>query len=133
MQYPIILFDGVCNLCNSTVQFVLKRDPEGIFFFAPLQSQIGQDLIAAFGKSGTLPDSFVLITDSEHLYIESEAALRVAQRLGLPWSLLGGFLIVPSFIRDGVYRFIARNRYRWFGRTDTCMMPKPAWRDRFLQ
>lgn len=126
----IILFDGVCNLCNSAVQYVIKRDGKGIFKFASLQSETGRALLV---KSGLPPDhlkSFVYIRGSR-FYTRSTAALKVAKQLKGPVQLLYGFIIVPKLIRDWIYDLIAKNRYRLFGRKDTCMIPTPQLKERF--
>lgn len=131
MTEPIILFDGVCNLCNASVQFVIRHDPQARFKFAALQSATAEKLLqnCAFDRASL--DSVILVEDG-HVYIESDAALRIARKLGGGWWLLAGFSIVPRPIRDAVYRFIARNRYRWFGKQESCMMPTPDLRARFL-
>jgi predicted DCC family thiol-disulfide oxidoreductase YuxK len=132
-QRPLMLFDGVCNLCNAAVQWVIERDARGQIRFASLQSEAGrQALREALGDgAGRLPDSFVLI-DAHGVHSESSAALAVAGHLGWPYRLLTGTRIVPRFVRDAVYRLVARNRYRWFGRRDTCMLPTPHLASRFL-
>jgi len=130
-EHPILLFDGVCNLCNSSVQFIVKRDKDATFRFASLQSEEAQELLDAFDdKPGDL-SSVILVEDSK-LYARSTAALRIARRLGDAWPLLYGFIIIPQPIRDGVYNWIARNRYRWFGKKDQCMIPSPDLKSRFL-
>lgn len=130
-EHPILLFDGVCNLCNSSVQFIVKRDKDATFRFASLQSEEAQELLDAFDdKPGDL-SSVILVEDSK-LYARSTAALRIARRLGGAWPLLYGFIIIPQPIRDGVYNWIARNRYRWFGKKDQCMIPSPDLKSRFL-
>ncbi len=128
---PVILFDGVCNLCNGVVQFVIRRDPRARFRFASLQSAAARDLLTRHGVADDLPDSVVLVANGR-VRTKSAAALGVAGGLGLPWSLLGVFWLVPAFLRDAVYDWIARNRYRWFGRREECMVPTPALRERFL-
>lgn len=133
MSNATILFDGVCNLCNSSVQFVLKRDRAAYFKFAALQSGKGQELLQQVGYGAKRPDSIVLITPEGKAHTESDAAIRIAARLGAFWPVLQIFLVVPAFLRDAVYRYVARNRYRWFGKTDECMLPRPEWRDRFLE
>lgn len=127
----IILFDGVCNFCNASVNFVLKRDQDDRFRFAPLQSDKGRQLQAAHGLEDGKTDSFVLITGGK-AFTESTAALQVARRLGFPWNMLWAFMIVPPFIRNAVYRFIARRRYKWFGKKDQCMVPDESMRNKFL-
>lgn len=129
--HPTLLFDGVCNLCNASVNFIIDRDPVATFRFAALQSDVGSALIATHGLDSAALDSVVLV-EGARVYTESTAALRVARRLGLPWSLLWGFVIVPRWIRDPIYRFVARNRYRWFGQSEACRMPTDELRARFL-
>lgn len=128
---PVVLFDGVCNLCEGVVRFVLARDRTGHFRFAALQSPAGQQLLAACGLSTTTFDSFVLI-EAGRCHTESSAALRVAAGLGGAWRLVGLLRVVPRPIRDAVYRWVARNRYRWFGRREACLVPTPEIRSRFL-
>ena len=131
MKKQIILFDGVCNLCNSSVQFVIQRDPSGKFNYAALQSAAGQQLL----KENHLPVnelySIILIKDGK-TYQRSRAALEVARELNGLWPLLYAFVIIPSFIRNGIYNWISGNRYRWFGRRDECMIPTPELKSRFL-
>lgn len=127
----VILFDGVCNLCNSMVQFVIKKDSKKLFQFASLQSAYGQQILQKFKLPTTVLNSFVLLEDGK-IYTKSTAALRVAKQLKGLWPLLYGFIIVPTFIRNGVYDFIAKNRYKWFGKQETCWLPTPDLRDRFL-
>jgi predicted DCC family thiol-disulfide oxidoreductase YuxK len=126
----IILFDGVCNVCNEFVQFVIKRDPEGYFQFASLQSEAGKQLL----KKYQLPDSLetVVLIENDKAYTYSTAPLRVTRHLRGLWKIGFVFIIVPPFIRHAIYRFIARNRYRWFGKKESCMMPTPAIEARFL-
>jgi predicted DCC family thiol-disulfide oxidoreductase YuxK len=128
---PLILFDGVCNLCNGAVQFVLRRDPRGHFRFASLQSAAGRAALAKVGALGTLPDSIVLLADGR-VRVKSAAALAIARGLRFPWPLLTVFWLVPYPLRDLVYDWIAKNRYRWFGRRDECWVPTPELRARFL-
>lgn len=127
----IVLFDGVCNFCNGSVNFIIDRDRDGIFKFAPLQSAIGQEMLAKFGINVSETDSIILIED-ENAYMYSTAALRIAKRIGGIWSLLYAFIIVPWFIRDWAYRLFAKNRYRLFGKKDACMIPTQNDRARFL-
>ncbi|WP_066062843.1 thiol-disulfide oxidoreductase DCC family protein [Neobacillus soli] len=126
----IILFDGVCNLCNSSVQFILKRDPGGHFKFASLQGETGQRLLKMHRLNPDL-NSFVLIED-EKVYVKTNAALRVCKVLSGSWKVLTIFLIIPGLIRDPLYDFIANNRYKWFGKKESCMLPLPEWKNRFL-
>lgn len=132
-ERPIVLFDGVCNLCNGLVQFVIRRDPAPARFrFAALQSNAGQKLLREHGLSTVDLDTFVLI-DAGVAHVRSSAALRVLKHLGLPWSLAWCAVIVPQPLRDAVYRWIARNRYRWFGVRESCMVPSAELRSRFLE
>lgn len=128
---PIILFDGVCNLCSSTVQFVIARDPEARFRFASLQGETGQALLTHFGLKTQDFDTFVLVSNGT-FYTKSTAILRGGQILGGVWSLLGIFWIVPRPIRDFFYSLIAKNRYRFFGEKSECWLPTPELRTRFL-
>ncbi len=126
-----MLFDGVCNLCNGSVLFVIDRDPAGHFQFAPLQSDPGRQLLQRHGYAGADLSSIVLV-DGGRLYTRSTAALRIARRLTWPWRLLHALIVVPRPVRDAVYGLIARNRYRWFGREEACRIPTPELRHRFL-
>jgi len=125
----VLLFDGVCTLCNGFVRFVIERDPAGRFQFAPLQSDAARRLLSAAPQP--LPDSLVLV-ENGRLFMRSTAALRVARGLRFPWPLAYVFVAVPRPVRDWVYDAVARNRYRWFGRRDVCMVPTPELRSRFL-
>jgi len=127
----IVLFDGVCNLCAWAVRFIIERDQGGVFQFASLQGATGQRLLSEHGLDQTSLDSFVLIENGQ-AYKESSAALRVARRLSGPWSLAYVFILLPRVLRDPLYRFIAKRRYQWFGKQDSCMMPTPELRKRFL-
>ncbi|HYF62208.1 MAG TPA: thiol-disulfide oxidoreductase DCC family protein [Herpetosiphonaceae bacterium] len=130
MTNGLVLFDGVCNLCNGSVRFILRHDRAGYFSFASLQSPAGARALAERGAAPTL-NSIVLIEDGR-LYESSDAVLRIARRLGAPWSWGYAAVIVPRPLRNALYRIIARNRYRWFGRREACMLPTPELRGRFL-
>jgi predicted DCC family thiol-disulfide oxidoreductase YuxK len=127
----IILFDGVCNFCDGAINFVLKQDKKDVFRFAPLQSQMGQNLLAQYQIPKKDFESFILIQDGK-AYQKSTAAIKVLNQLPWYWKALQAFWIVPKFIRDGIYDFIAHNRYKWFGKKDVCMIPTPEMRSRFL-
>ena len=127
----IILFDGVCNFCNGSVNFIIERDTEKYFKFAPLQSEIGQKLLNEHGIDKTVTDSVVLIENNK-VYTRTTAVLRIAKRLSGAWRFFYGFIIVPSFIRDVLYKLFAKNRYKTFGRQEACMVPTPEIRERFL-
>ena len=126
----IVMFDGECNFCDSSVQFIIKRDPHGYFKFAALQSEAGMELKDKYGISNHI-DSFILIED-ERVYKFSDGALRVCKNLKGLWKYLYIFRLVPKPIRNSVYKFIATNRYRWFGKKESCMIPSPEVRSRFL-
>ena len=131
LTHSIILFDGVCNLCNGAVNFVIKRDPRNVFKFTPLQEKQGVLLLKKHAVDSRKLDSIVLI-ENGNVYIKSSAALRIAKKLSGLWPLFFVLLIIPSFIRDGVYDFIAKNRYKWFGKKEQCMIPTPGLREKFL-
>jgi predicted DCC family thiol-disulfide oxidoreductase YuxK len=131
-DHAIVLFDGVCNLCTSTVQFIIKRDPHGYFTFASLQSEVGRTLLEEHGLQSDALDTFVLVEGSRY-FTRSDAALRVAQHLSGGWALLRVLSLIPKPMRDWGYTVIARNRYRWFGTHETCMVPSRDILDRFLQ
>lgn len=128
---PILLFDGVCNFCDASVNFIIRHDPSGIFRFAPLQSAPGQELLKKFSLSTIDLDTMVLV-DGEKVYTRSTAALKIARRLSGLWPLFSIFMIVPRPIRDWVYGIVAKNRYRWWGKKDACLVPTPAMKTRFL-
>jgi len=127
----IILFDGVCNLCNGAVTYVIKRDKKNVFKFAALQSEIGLELTSKFNIDTSKVDSIIFINSDKH-YEKSTAALHIAKYLPGAYPLLYGFMIVPKFIRNGVYDYIAKNRYKWFGRTESCMIPTAELKSKFL-
>jgi predicted DCC family thiol-disulfide oxidoreductase YuxK len=128
----IVLFDGVCNLCVGSVQFILRRDRRGYYRFAALQSPVGQRLVRQHGIPLPADESVVLI-EGGRVWTHSEAALRIARRLGGLWPLLGVLAVVPRPLRDRVYAWIAAHRYRWFGRRDACWVASPQTRERFLE
>jgi predicted DCC family thiol-disulfide oxidoreductase YuxK len=127
----VVLFDGVCNLCSGSVKFILKRDRDGYFSFASLQSVTGQQLLKKYGLPSDL-NSFVLI-ENEKAYVKSSAALKVCWHLKGMWRILSIFRIIPPFIRNVFYDILAKNRYNWFGKTESCMLPSQEWKNRFLE
>ncbi|MCE2850923.1 MAG: thiol-disulfide oxidoreductase DCC family protein [Roseiflexaceae bacterium] len=127
----IVLFDGVCNLCNGAVQWIIPRDPQARISFASLQSPTGHTLATQYGIDAQQLDSIVVIADNT-AYTASDAILRICVTLTWPWPLLASARIVPRAWRDAIYRVVARNRYRWFGQQETCMMPTPTNAQRFL-
>ena len=127
----VVLFDGVCNLCNGFVQFAIARDPQARLRFGALQSAAGRALLAGFAAPDPLPDSIVLVEDGR-LFTRSTAALRVARRLRFPWPIAYALAAVPRPLRDRIYDVVASRRYRWFGVRDRCMTPTPDLRSRFI-
>lgn len=132
VNQDILLFDGVCNLCNSSVNFIIDHDPKGHFKFAALQSDFGQKKLEELGYNQEEFDSLVLLSNGQ-VYKKSSAALRIAKKLTGLYPLLYAFIIIPPFIRHGVYDIIARNRYKWWGKRDSCRMPTPELRARFVE
>lgn len=131
MQHPVVFFDGVCNLCSAAVQFIIAKDHKKIFRFAALQSDAASALLAPEGiHPGTLHS--IILLDQGKVYQQSAAVLRICRKLGGGWSLLYSLIIVPAFIRDAVYRLIARHRYRIWGRQEHCMVPAKELNSRFL-
>lgn len=128
----IILFDGVCNLCNSSVQYVIKRDKKDIFRFAALQSEIGQKLLQERGIDTSEVDSIILIAPGISYYTKSDAALKIMNAFGGAWRLLTVFTWIPKGLRDIVYDYVAKNRYKWYGKKDACMVPTPELKAKFL-
>jgi predicted DCC family thiol-disulfide oxidoreductase YuxK len=128
---PLVLFDGVCNLCSRTVIFIIKRDSQKIFKFASLQSSVGQDLLKKFNLPPDILETFLLI-ENDACYMRSTAALKIAKRLRRPWPLLYVFIIVPKFMRDFIYNLIARNRYKLFGKRTECFVPTNDIKARFI-
>jgi predicted DCC family thiol-disulfide oxidoreductase YuxK len=127
---PVLLFDGVCNLCNGVVQFLLPRDRAGRLRFAPLQSAAGRELLARHDLPADLET--VVLVEGDRAYTKSDAAIRVAELLGWPYRLAGIARLLPAGVRDRLYDVVATNRYDWFGRRDQCMVPDEDVSDRFL-
>jgi predicted DCC family thiol-disulfide oxidoreductase YuxK len=129
--HALVLFDGVCNLCNGSVQFIIDRDPRGYFLFAALQSATALPALERCARGPATLDSIVLV-EGGRCFTRSSAALRIARRLSGLWPALYLGMVIPRVVRDSIYDFIARHRYRWFGRTETCRIPTPELRTRFL-
>lgn len=127
----IVLFDGVCNLCDQTVQFIINHDPKGYYKFAPLQTELAQALLQKYQLEDKYLERVVLVEKGK-AYTYSTAVLRITRKLSGLWPLLYGLIIVPKFIRDGVYKWVAKNRYQWFGQKESCALPTPENRARFL-
>lgn len=131
-SYPyILLFDGVCNLCNSSVQFIIRHDPEQKFVFTSLQSDKGREILKELGLNTEVFNSLVFIEKGQ-AFTHSTGALKIARQLNGLWKFLYIFIIIPKPIRDFLYTFIANNRYRFFGKKDYCMMPSPELKSRFI-
>ena len=128
----LILFDGVCNLCNSSVQYVIKHDKKNKFLFTALQSETGQQLINQYGIDTSKTDSILLYTPKKGVVAKSTAALTIAYHLGFPNNILSIFLVIPAFIRNWVYDYIAKNRYKWYGKKESCWIPTPELKSKFL-
>ena len=126
----VILFDGVCNFCNSSINFIIKHDKKNYFRFAPLQSEKGKQLLP-FNATQQQLDSLILMENNK-IYKRSTAVLRIAKHLNGFYFLLYGFIIIPPFLRDAIYNFIARNRYEWFGKKDNCMIPTQEVKEKFI-
>lgn len=126
----IVLFDGVCNLCNGAVQFIIKRDTTQQFYFASLQSAYGQQQMTKHGFQQTM--STIILVDNEQALQKSDAILGIVKHLSAAWPLLYILKIVPRFLRDAAYDWVARNRYRFFGKKDACMIPTPELKARFI-
>lgn len=131
MKY-LILFDGICNLCNSTVKFVIKHDQKEKFKFASLQSEFGINFLKERNLSINHWNSIILYEPNKAYYIKSTAALKIALQMGFPYNLLYIFIILPTCLRNIVYDYIAKNRYKWFGKKDQCMIPTPELKKRFI-
>ena len=127
----IVFFDGVCNFCNYWVNFAIKKDKKKKLRFAPLQGETAKNILPQYNISTTALSTVVFIDDGK-IYTQSSAAFRICKHLDGGWKLFFGMMVIPKFIRDAAYNFIARNRYRWFGKKDACMIPTPEMRNRFL-
>jgi predicted DCC family thiol-disulfide oxidoreductase YuxK len=127
----VILFDGVCNLCNASINFILERDKTDRFLVGAIQEGPGQRLLRQFKVPPAYLDSVILI-EQQRIYFRSSAALRISRHLSGPWPMLYPLIVLPRFIRDGLYDWIGKNRYRWFGKNNTCRVPTPEERAKFL-
>lgn len=129
--HPIVVFDGVCNVCSAAVRLILEKDRAGTIRFAPLQSPVGGRLMREHGLDPADAETFLFVKDGRAL-VRSDAAVELARHLRFPWSALAVFGFLPRFLRDPAYRLVARNRYAWFGRRAACFMPSPEERSRFM-
>jgi predicted DCC family thiol-disulfide oxidoreductase YuxK len=136
VDHPILFYDGVCGLCDRAVQFVLRHDHAGRIRFAPLQSELARDVLARQGRDAADLDSMYLGLDigtpRERLLTRSDGVIQVLRELGGPWRWLAAARLVPHGLRDPAYDWVVRHRYRWFGRHEQCVLPRPEWRERFL-
>lgn len=128
----LILFDGVCNLCSSSVQYVIERDHKNKYVFAALQSDIGKEIIEKYKIDPSKTDSILLYRKDKGVVSKSTAALLIAKHLGFPTNLLYVFLIVPAIIRNMVYDYVAKNRYKWYGKKESCWIPTPELKAKFI-
>jgi len=128
----LVLFDGVCNLCDASVQYIIKHDKNDIFLFTALQSDVGQQIMKEFNIDTNKIDSIILYSNEHGISYKSTAALKIASKLGFPRNLLSVFLIIPGIIRNWVYDYIAKNRYKWYGKKEECMIPTPDLKSKFL-
>ncbi|MEJ8820368.1 thiol-disulfide oxidoreductase DCC family protein [Lacibacter sp. H407] len=133
MEYPdrLVLFDGVCNFCNFWIQFALKRDKEGKLLFGSLQGETANRILPDHNIDPCIITSVIFIEDGI-AYRESTAALKICRHLDGGWKLLYALIIIPAFLRDGIYKWIGRNRYKWFGKQESCMLPTAEQRARFV-
>ena len=129
---PIIFFDGVCNLCNGAVNFIIDRDKNRHFYYASLQSEQAKSVLKELGEEDTKLETIIYKDKDNRIHTKSSAVLKIAKNLNAGWPLLYIFIVLPKFIRDAIYDFIASRRYSWFGKRDTCRLPDPELKERFL-
>jgi len=129
MEHPILLFDGHCLLCQGLVQWILRHDPKGIFHFGSQQSEYAKKLLS---ERGLIPDKMVYLVENSHIYSKMDVIIRIGKHLGFPWSLVSVLLVFPRLFRNWGYDWVAKNRYYFFGKSESCYVPQPEWRDRFV-
>ncbi|MGV3696918.1 thiol-disulfide oxidoreductase DCC family protein [Flavobacterium sp.] len=129
----ILLFDGVCNLCDSAIQFVIKHDKKDVFRFVPLQSELGRSIIKHLGIDTSKVDSMLLYEPGVAYYYKAQAAIRISRYMGGIYSMIGIFSVLPRGFLDWVYDYVARNRYKWYGKKESCMIPTPELKAKFLE
>jgi len=136
VTHHILMYDGYCGLCARVTRFTLTRDPKGIFRFAAIQSEFASNHIRAHGKEPDDLDTFYVLVDpgepSERLLSRTGAAIYVLSQIGRPWTWASWLHVLPNFVLDAGYDFVAKNRYRLFGRSDSCLLPEPEWQERFI-
>ncbi len=131
VTHSIIFFDGVCNLCDATVHWVIKHDKKNVFRFASLQSDFAKKMLQDYTTKKSIPDSLVLLENNK-IYVKSDAALRIVKKLSGIYSLLYAFIVLPSFVRDLIYDLVAKNRYKWFGKKENCLIPEASLKSKFI-
>lgn len=129
----ILLFDGVCNLCDSAIQFVIKHDKKDVFRFVPLQSELGRNIIKHLGIDTSKVDSMLLYEPGVAYYYKAQAAIRISRYLGGIYGMMGIFSVLPRGFLDWVYDYVAQNRYKWYGKKESCMIPTPELKAKFLE
>lgn len=129
----LVLFDGVCNLCNNAINYVIKHDTHNMFMFTPLQSETGKHIIKKFKIDTNKMDSILLYSSESELFYKSTAVIKIASKLGFPQNLLSIFYVIPPFMRNWIYDFIAKNRYKWFGKKESCMIPTKELKAKFIE
>ncbi len=132
LEQKVIIFDGVCNLCSRSVQFIIKRDKRSVFKFSPLQSKFGREKLVEHGLNPDDAESFLLIKDG-HAYTKSDAAIEIAREFRGSWKLIVGVALIPRPVRDKVYSLVVKNRYRLFGKRESCLVPTEAIKSRFIE
>lgn len=131
-EKQLVIFDGTCNLCNTYVQYIIRHDKKDIYRFTALQSETGQDLVQKFNIDTAKIDSIILYSEIKGIYYKSTAVLKIASHLGFPRNILKIFLIIPPFIRNWFYDLVAKNRYKWYGKRETCMVPTAELQKKFI-
>jgi predicted DCC family thiol-disulfide oxidoreductase YuxK len=131
VTHSIIFFDGVCNLCDATVHWVIKHDKKNVFRFASLQSDFAKKTLQDYTTKKPIPDSLVLLENNK-IYVKSDAALRIVKKLSGIYSLLYAFIVLPRFVRDLIYDLVAKNRYKWFGKKENCLIPEASLMSKFI-
>ena len=131
-EKQLVIFDGVCNLCNTSVQYIIRHDKKDIFRFTALQSETGQDLVHKFNIDTAKTDSIILYSELKGICYKSTAVLKIASHLGFPRNILKIFLIIPPFIRNWFYDLVAKNRYKWYGKRETCIVPTAELQNKFI-
>ncbi len=130
MEHPVLFFDGHCLLCQRFVQWILRHDPKGIFHFSSQQSEYAGQV---FTQHALTPNKMIYLIDNGHIFAKFEVIIQIGKHLGFPWSLISIAKILPRFLQNRLYDIIAENRYHWFGKSETCYLPRPEWKERFVE